>query len=294
VLGGVGEGWVVASETCAVRCVGGRVVGEVAPGEIVRISHGAGGVAVARARLRDAGQAPGGGELPLARCVFEQIYFARPDSEVFGLGVYGARRAIGRQLGREAPVPGADVVVPVPDSGAPAALGYAQETGLPFERGILRSADAGRTFIRPTAATRHLAVRLKLSPVEHVLRGRSVVVVDDSIVRGTTAREIVQMARQAGAREVHLRVASPPTVWPCHFGIDTPSRDELLAAGRDEGEVARALGADSVAYVSLAGLWEALGDAGEASAGRAGWCAACFDGQYPAPVPGEPGPRAGA
>ena len=214
---------------------------------------------------------------PPRMCVFEYVYFARPDSQLGRpqrlRGAQGARRA----LAQEHPVE-ADVVVPVPDSGVPAAIGYAAERNVPFEMGLIRSHYVGRTFIEPQQSIRHFGVRLKLNPVEPVLRGKRVVVIDDSIVRGTTSRKIVKMVRDAGAREVHLRISSPPTQWPCYYGIDTPTRRELIASSHSIDEIARYVTADSLGYLSLDGMLETLG-------GKRpnGFCHACFSGQYAIP-----------
>jgi amidophosphoribosyltransferase len=208
-------------------------------------------------------------------CVFEYVYFARPDSKLGGKSVYDVRKSFGRRLAHELPVE-ADVVIPVPDSGVPAAIGYASERKLPFEMGLIRSHYVGRTFIEPQQSIRHFGVRLKLNPVEPVLRGRRVVVIDDSIVRGTTSRKIVKMVRDAGAKEVHLRISSPPTQWPCYYGIDTPTRRELIASSHSNDEIARYVTADSLGYLSLEGMLEAVG-------GQESFCHACFSGSYPIP-----------
>jgi amidophosphoribosyltransferase len=212
-------------------------------------------------------------------CVFEYVYFARPDSRLGGRSVYEVRRQLGEQIAKEHPID-ADVVIPVPDSGVPAAIGYAAALGIPFEMGLIRSHYVGRTFIEPRQSIRHFGVRLKLNPVEPVLRGRRVVVVDDSIVRGTTSRKIVKMVRDAGAREVHLRIASPPTQWPCYYGIDTPTRRELIASSHSVEEIARYVTADSLGYLSLDGMLAAVsGPTGN----PAGYCHACFSGKYEIP-----------
>ena len=213
---------------------------------------------------------------PARMCVFEYVYFARPDSQLAGRSVYDTRKALGRALAREHPVE-ADVVVPVPDSGVPAAIGYASERNVAFEMGLMRSHYVGRTFIEPQQSIRHFGVRLKLSPVEPVLRGKRVVVIDDSIVRGTTSRKIVKMVRDAGAREVHLRISSPPTQWPCYYGIDTPTRRELIASSHSIDEIARYVTADSLGYLSLDGMLTTLGG------NPNGFCHACFSGQYAIP-----------
>ena len=260
-------GWVLASETCALDIVGAEFVRDVEPGEIVVINdqgiHSIKPFGASRGRF----------------CVFEYIYFARPDSVVEGTPVYHARKRIGAALARDSAVP-ADVVVPVPDSGVPAAMGYAEESGLPFELGIIRNHYVGRTFIEPTDHIRNLGVKLKHSANRAVLKGRRVVLVDDSIVRGTTSRKIVEMVRQAGAAEVHMRISSPPTTHSCFYGIDTPERGKLLAARHDVPEMARLIGADSLAFISLEGLYAALGRAG-ARPDRGAYCDACFTGEYP-------------
>ena len=267
-LGGAETGgWVLASETCALDIVGAEFVRDVEPGEIVVISDG--GVHSIKPFGAHRGRF----------CVFEYIYFARPDSVVEGTPVYDARKRIGAALARDSAV-AADVVVPVPDSGVPAAMGYAEESGLPFELGIIRNHYIGRTFIEPTDQIRNLGVKLKHSANRAVLKGRRVVLVDDSIVRGTTSRKIVEMVRQAGAAEVHMRISSPPTTHSCFYGIDTPERGKLLAARHDVPEMARLIGADSLAFISLDGLYAALGRAG-ARRDRGAYCDACFTGEYP-------------
>jgi amidophosphoribosyltransferase len=267
VLGRHGEAWILASETCAFDIIGAEFVREVEPGEIVVI--GPDGV---RSLMPFA---------PESRrlCVFEYIYFARPDSVIEDRSVYEARKRIGRELAREWPV-AADVVVPVPDSGVPAALGYAAESGIPFELGIIRNHYVGRTFIEPTDQIRHLGVRLKHNANRADLAGKRVILVDDSIVRGTTSMKIVEMVRNAGAREVHMRISSPPTSFPCFYGIATPSRDQLLASRFDTDEMARHIGADSLAFVSIDGLYRAMGTAGRDPAAPR-FCDACFTGDYP-------------
>jgi amidophosphoribosyltransferase len=254
---------VVASEPCAFDLIGAEYVRDVEPGEMVVID----GTGIRS--LRPLGKAP------QRTCVFEYVYFARPDSKLGGRSVYDVRKAFGRTLAKEHPVE-ADVVIPVPDSGVPAAIGYASARNLPFEMGLIRSHYVGRTFIEPQQSIRHFGVRLKLNPVEPVLRGRRVVVIDDSIVRGTTSRKIVKMVRDAGAREVHLRISSPPTQWPCYYGIDTPTRRELIASSHSVDEIARYVTADSLAYLSLEGMLAAVG-------GEDSFCHACFSGQYAIP-----------
>jgi amidophosphoribosyltransferase len=211
-----------------------------------------------------------------AFCIFELIYFARPDSIVFEKNVYPIRKALGRQLAREAHVE-ADVVIPVPDSGVPAALGYAEEAGILFEMGLIRNHYVGRTFIEPQQSIRHFGVKIKLNPVKQFFEGKRVVVVDDSIVRGTTGQKIVLMLKQAGAKEVHVRISSPPTISPCFYGIDTPSKRDLIAANQSLEEIRAFLGADSLAYLSLQGLLKAVATEGQP------FCTACFTGDYPEP-----------
>src|SRR5712691_2982658 len=267
VLGRLGDAWILASETCALDIIGAEFVRDVDPGEIVII--GAGGVRSVKPF----------DYVPKRLCVFEYIYFARPDSVLEGNSVYEARKRIGRELAREAPVE-ADIVVPVPDSGVPAALGYAAESGLPFELGIIRNHYVGRTFIEPTDQIRHLGVRLKHNANRADLEGKRVILVDDSIVRGTTSTKIVEMIRHAGAREVHMRVSSPPTRYSCFYGIATPSRDQLLAARFEVEQMAQFIGVDSLAFLSIDGLYRAMGeDRRDPLAPR--FCDACFTGDYP-------------
>jgi amidophosphoribosyltransferase len=260
-VGRLDGAWVIASESCAFDLLGATFVREVAPGEVVEL----GGAAP---RVVRAG-APG----PWAHCVFEHVYFARPDSRVFGEDVATVRTAFGRRLAVERPA-AADVVVPVPDSGVPAALGYAGQSGLPFDFGLVRNHYVGRTFIEPRQAIRHFGVKVKLNPARAVIGGRRVVLVDDSIVRGTTSRKIVAMLRSAGAREVHLRISSPPTTGPCFYGIDTPERAELIAASKSVEEIRDFTGADSLGYLSEAGMLSCLATLPE------NFCTACFSGRY--------------
>jgi amidophosphoribosyltransferase len=262
-LGRLEDRFVVASESCALDIIGAELMREVQPGELV--SLGARGLESRQAVESDRP----------AVCVFEHIYFSRPDSKLEGRTLQSARGRMGELLAREAPVE-ADIVIPVPDSGVPAALGYAQQSGIPFDVGLIRSHYVGRTFIEPQQSIRHFGVKLKLSAVRSVLNGKRVVVVDDSVVRGTTSRKIVKMLRAAGATEVHLRISSPPTRWPCYYGIDTPSRQELIASSHSVEEIARYVTADSVGYLSIAGLSAAVGD----PEGKT-FCNACFSGQYP-------------
>jgi amidophosphoribosyltransferase len=270
VIGSLGDATVFASETCALDIVGASLVREVAPGEIVAID--------ARG-CRAIRPFPA---VELRRCVFEYVYFSRPDSYVFGGSVDRARRALGRQLAREKPATNADLVFSVPDSSNSAALGFAEESKLPLELALIRNHYVGRTFIQPTQAGRDAKVRVKYNAVREVLNGKSVVMVDDSIVRGTTTRGLVQLIRAAGAREVHMRVSSPPITGPCYYGIDTPSRDELIAANYSVDEISRRIGVDSLGYLSLDGMLQAV------PGGPKGFCHACFSGDYPTPPPADP------
>jgi amidophosphoribosyltransferase len=266
-----GVSWVLASETCALDIIGAEFVRDVEPGEIVVID--AQGIHSIK---------PFGRHAPRF-CVFEYIYFARPDSVVEGMPVYEARKRIGAELARESHV-AADVIVPVPDSGVPAAMGYASESGIPFELGIIRNHYVGRTFIEPTDSIRHLGVKLKHSANRPMLEGKRVILVDDSIVRGTTSQKIVEMVRAAGAAEVHMRVSSPPTTYSCFYGIDTPERSKLLASSHSVAEMAALIGVDSLAFISIDGLYRALNHAGR-NAERPQYCDACFTGEYPIPLP---------
>ena len=262
-LGRLGEAWMVASEPPAFHLIGAEFVRDVEPGEMILCDKfGMRSIKPFEPK-------------PRHFCIFEHVYFARPDASFDGISVYQARRRMGHQLAREQPVE-ADLVIPVPDSGVAAALGFAEETGIPYEMGLIRSHYVGRTFIEPQQSIRHFGVRLKLHPVGEILRGKRVAVVDDSIVRGTTSRKIVKMLRDAGAAEVHLRISSPPTQWPCFYGIDTPTRGELIASSHEPEEIARYVTADSLGYLSVKGLREAVG--GE------GYCDACFSGDYAVPV----------
>jgi amidophosphoribosyltransferase len=255
--------YVFASETCAFDLIGASYMHDVEPGEMVIV----GPEGVTRERYSPEGNH--------AHCVFEHVYFSRPDSIVFGRPVQESRELLGRLLAREHPAD-ADLVVPVPDSGVAAALGYAAESGLPFRHGLIRNHYVGRTFIEPSQAIRDFGVKLKLNPVRYLLEGKSVVLVDDSIVRGTTSRKIVRMVRQAGAREVHFRISCPPTVSPCFYGVDTPTRSELIAANNSVEETRRFIGADSLGYLSIASLRKAVGDEE-----RHDYCYACYTGDYP-------------
>lgn len=270
VMGELGGSIVFASETCALDIVGATVVREVAPGEIVSVD--ASGVHSLFPLERKEAR----------KCVFEYVYFARPDSRVFGGSVDRARRALGRQLAREAPVPNADLVFAVPDSSNSAALGFAEESSIPFELALIRNHYIGRTFISPQQAGRDAKVRVKYNAVREVLEGKRVVMIDDSIVRGTTTRGLVSMIRAAGAIEVHMRVSSPPVTGPCYYGIDTPTREELIAANYTIDEIARQVGVDSLSYLSLEGMLNAVPD------GPEGFCHACFSGDYPTAPPTDP------
>ncbi len=269
-LGKIKDGWVVASETCAFDLIEAEFVRDVDPGEMIIIDKGG-----MRSERPFAAKEP-------HRCVFEWVYFARPDSTIAGISVYRARENMGRRLATEHPVD-ADVVIPVPDSGTAAAIGYAREANIQFGQGLMRSHYVGRTFIEPSQQIRHFGVKLKLSPVREVLVGRRVVVVDDSIVRGTTSRKIIGMIRAAGAREVHMRVSSPPTVGPCHYGIDTPHKDDLIASKHSVDEIRQYIGADSLGYLSIDGLYAALSKV-NAPDGNGGLCDACFTNRYPIAV----------
>jgi len=265
VLGKLKGQWVLASETTALDLIEAEYVREVEPGEVVIIDS---------AGLRSERLFPGQPRpAKLGRCVFEHIYFARPDSVLFGKSVYAARHALGKRLAIEHPVE-ADLVMPVPDSGVPAAIGYAEQSGIPFAMGLVRSHYVGRTFIEPQQSIRHFGVKLKLNALKDVLNGKRVVVIDDSIVRGTTSRKIVKMIRAAGASEVHLRISSPPTAWPCYYGIDTPTRQELIASTHSVEEIATYATADTLGYLSIEGLYAALGE------DRKGFCDACLSGEY--------------
>jgi amidophosphoribosyltransferase len=270
VLGRLGDAWILASETCALDIIGGTFVRDVEPGEIVVIDD------LGLHSLKPFNKAPN------RFCIFEYIYFARPDSVMEGRSIYAVRKNIGAELARESHVP-ADLVVPVPDSGVPAAIGYAQEAGVPFELGIIRNHYVGRTFIEPTDQIRHLGVRLKHNANAAGLKGKRVVLVDDSIVRGTTSLKIVEMVRNAGAKEVHMRISSPPTTNSCFYGIDTPERSELLAAHYDVKAMAKHINVDTLAFLSIDGLYRALGEA-KRRGDMPQYCDACFTGEYPIPL----------
>ncbi len=267
VLGRLGDSMILSSETCALDIIGADFVRDVDPGEIVVVDED--GLRSVRPFVA----------MPNRFCVFEYIYFARPDSTLAGQNVYAVRRQIGVELARESPV-SADLVVPVPDSGVPSAIGFAEEAGIPFELGIIRNHYVGRTFIEPKDRIRHLGVKLKHNANVTRLKGKRIVLVDDSIVRGTTSIKIVEMVRSAGAMEVHMRISSPPTTNSCFYGIDTPEKKELLASSRNVEEMAKYIGVDSLAYVSLDGLYRAVGEAGR-NPDHPQYCDACFTGDYP-------------
>lgn len=265
-LGQLDGAYIVCSETCALDLIGATYIRDIEPGELLVISDGG---------LRSIRPFP---SAPLAHCVFEHVYFARPDSYVFGKSVNEVRTELGRMLARESRVD-ADVVSPIPDSGVCAATGFAEASGIPMEMGLIRNHYVGRTFIQPQQAIRHFSVRIKLNPVRSVLEGRRVVLVDDSIVRGTTSRKIVKMVRAAGAKEVHLRISCPPTISPCFYGVDTPDKSELIAATHSLEEVRNFIEADSLAYLSMEGLLGAVGK------DRASYCTSCYTGVYPVAFP---------
>ena len=256
------EAWMVASETCAFDLLNAQYIREVEPGEMVRIS---------RSGIESIRFAP---VKPQQHCVFEHVYFSRPDSIIFGRSVNESREALGRLLAQEHPAD-ADIVVPVPDSGVPAAVGYALESKIAFRMGLIRNHYIGRTFIEPSQAIRNFGVKLKLNPVRGLIEGKRVVLVDDSIVRGTTSRKIVRMVREAGAKEVHVRISCPPTISPCYYGVDTPTREELIASSNSPEEIRKFLGADSLGYISMAGLRQAVND----NEGK--FCTSCYTGVYP-------------
>jgi amidophosphoribosyltransferase len=269
VLGRIKDAVVVASETCALDLIDATYEREVEAGEVLHVSA---------AGIESFRPFPAA---PRTSCVFEYIYFARPDSRVYDRNVYEVRKQLGRQLAREQPV-AADMVIPVPDSGVPAALGFAEEAGLPFEMGLIRNHYVGRTFIEPRDAIRHFGVKVKLNAQGDVLAGKRVVVVDDSIVRGTTSRKIVHMVRNAGAREVHMRISSPPTIGSCFYGVDTPTTEELIASSNTVDGICKFIEADSLGFLSERGMYSFL-QPGEGN----GFCAACFTGRYPVPVTDE-------
>ena len=269
VLGRIGDVWVLSSETCALDIIGAEFVREIEPGEMVVIT--ADGKIDSRHPFRPAKP---------RFCIFEHVYFSRPDSILGGRSVYETREAIGRELAKEAPVE-ADLVCPVPDSGTPAAIGFSLESGIPYAMGIIRNQYMGRTFIEPTEHIRNMGVRLKLNVNRALIRGKRVILVDDSVVRGTTSRKIKEMILDAGAKEVHFRIASPPTAWPCFYGVDTPQREKLLAATMSEEEMRDHLNVDSLKFISLDGLYRAVGEARGRDAASPQYCDACFSGEYP-------------
>ncbi len=260
-LGRVGDGYVVASETCAFDLIGAEFVRDIEPGELLVFEK-----EKAPQSIRVFDPTP-------KHCIFEYVYFARPDSDVFGKNVYLMRKNMGVALAREKPVE-ADLIVPVPDGGVPAAIGYSQESGIPFEMAIMRNHYIGRTFIEPTQEMRDLKVKMKLSPIISMIEGKRVVVIDDSIVRGTTSRRIIRMLKDAGAAEVHMRISSPPTTDPCYYGVDTPDKDKLIAANMSSDEICKYIEADSLAYLSNTALLQSV-DATESN-----YCTACFTGEY--------------
>jgi len=265
VLGKLETGWVVASESAALDIVGAAFVREIEPGEFIAIdSNGVRSQRWAEAQPKG--------------CLFEYVYLARPDTTIAGSGIHKTRVAIGAQLAKEAPAE-ADLVIPVPESGTPAAIGYAKESGIPFGLGLVKNSYVGRTFIQPSQTIRQLGIRLKLNPLREIIEGKRIVVVDDSIVRGNTQRAIVRMLREAGAREIHVRISSPPVKWPCYYGIDFATKAELIANGLEVEEIRRSIGADSLGYVSLDGLIAATQVASDRL------CSACFTGQYPIRIP---------
>jgi amidophosphoribosyltransferase len=267
VIGKLERGWVVASETAALDIVGAAFVREVEPGEFLAINED--GI---RSQMWATPDPKG--------CIFEYVYLARPDTTIAGQGVHATRVRIGKRLAIEAPVE-ADLVIPVPESGTPAAIGYAQQSGIPYGLGLVKNSYVGRTFIQPSQTIRQLGIRLKLNPLREIIEGKRIVVVDDSIVRGNTQRAIVRMLREAGAREIHVRISSPPVEWPCYYGIDFASRAELIASGLEIEEIRRSIGSDSLSYVSMEGLIAAT------TIDENKLCTACFTGAYPMAVPAD-------
>jgi amidophosphoribosyltransferase len=266
-LGKRGDAYVVASETCALDLIEAEFVREIEPGEVVIIDNTGINSYFPFKKVKP------------TPCIFEYIYFARPDSHIFGKNVYMVRKALGRQLAREHRIEG-DIVIPVPDSGVPAALGYAQESGIRFEFGLMRNHYVGRTFIEPQQSIRHFGVKIKLNPVRDIIEGKRVIVIDDSIVRGTTSRKIVKMIRSAGAKEVHTLISSPPTDYPCYYGIDTPTRKELISSSHSIEEIRKYITADSLGYLSQEGMLAAVGKEDNVN-----YCRACFSGNYPVEFP---------
>jgi len=260
-LGKVGDGYIVASETCAFDLIGATYIRDVEPGELL---------------VFEMGKEPESIKVfePTPKhCIFEYVYFARPDSDVFGNNVYQMRKNMGKELAKISPIE-ADMVVPVPDGGVPAAIGYAQESGIPYEMAIMRNHYIGRTFIEPTQQMRDLKVKMKLSPITSLIKGKKLIVIDDSIVRGTTSKRIVRMLKEAGAAEVHMRISSPPTTDPCYYGIDTPDKENLIAANMSNEEMCKFMGADSLAYLSHDALLNSVGSTKDE------YCTACFTGKY--------------
>jgi len=260
-LGRIGDGYVVASETCAFDLIGAEYIREVEPGELLIFEKGK-----ALQSIKVYEPAP-------KHCIFEYVYFARPDSQVYGQNVYQKRKNMGVELAKEQPVE-ADMVVPVPDGGVPAAIGYSQQSGIPYEMGIMRNHYIGRTFIEPTQEMRDLKVKMKLSPITQLIKGKRIIVIDDSIVRGTTSRRIIRMLKEAGAAEVHMRISSPPTTDPCFYGVDTPNKDKLIAANMSTQEICDYIEADSLAYLSRDALMRSVHSEGD------NYCTACFTGEY--------------
>lgn len=267
ILGRRGDAIVISSETCALDLIEAEYIREIARGEVISISDKG---------IESFFPFP---PVPAKRCIFEYVYFARPDSLVFGKNVYQVRKEMGRMLAREKPVK-ADIIIPVPDSGVAAAIGYAEESGIPYEQGLMRNHYVGRTFIEPAESIRHFGVKIKLNPVRELLEDKRVVVIDDSIVRGTTSRKIVKMLKMAGAKEVHMRISSPPTAYPCYYGIDTPTRAELIAFSHSVEEINKYITSDTLEYLSQSSMVKACG-------GQE-FCCACFDGQYPIEFPHDP------
>lgn len=270
VLGKLDGAYIVASETCALDLIEAQFIREIEPGEMVLIDKNG-----LHSFFPFTQTEP-------SPCIFEHIYFARPDSTIFGQQVYRVRKDCGRQLAREHAVE-ADLVVPIPDSGVPAAIGYAEESGIPFQLGLIRNHYVGRTFIEPQQSIRHFGVKIKLNPVREIIEGKRVVIIDDSIVRGTTARKIIKMVRNAGAKEVHVRISSPPTSYPCFYGIDTPTRKELISSSHTVEEINRYITSDTLGYLSLEGMHAAAG--APILDGRKRYCDACFSGDYPVRFP---------
>ncbi len=264
--------YVVVSETCALDLIGAQFVREIEPGEILEISSEGLVSQKMPTMISETGRKS-------AQCVFEHVYFSRPDSVVFGTSVYNSRKRFGEELAIESPVE-ADIVIPVPDSGVPSAIGYSQKSGIPFEFGIIRNHYIGRTFIQPGQSVRDIGVKIKLNPQPEVLKGKRVIVIDDSLVRGTTSQKIINLIRQAGAKEVHLRIASPPTTGPCYYGVDTPQKSQLIASHQSLENIRQFIGADTLAYLSDSGMWKAM------QSGPETFCAACFNGDYPTSLKG--------